>query len=471
MNKKLDSFFKISERGSSVKAEIIAGLTTFSAMAYILITTPNQLVGFMRGEVFDGIWNAVYIASILASVIGTLLYGLYAKLPYAQACSMSLSSFFFTSFIVPSLTDPVSGYQKGLFIIVLSGILFLILSVTGARKYIAKSLPEFLKRSMPAGIGLLIAVIGLESCGIISATQGTFVSLFDFHAAIKADGVTGALAVWRSVAPVVLAILGLLAIAVLEKKRVKGSILIAVGSVTLVYYVSTYTLPQFDFTRIGTAFFDFGRYGLLGAANGYTAFTGGLDAVITSIVLVVTFCLVDMFDTIGVLYATATQTNKFDENGDPISMDKAMICDSVATTSGALLGTSPCSTDIASCAGIAVGGKTGLTSVVTAICLLVCLFLTPLTAIIPACATAPVLVYVGVLMLKQFARIDMSDITIAVPAFLTLILIPLTFSVSTGIAFGAISYTVLTAVTGKFTKKDIAPACLAALFVLKLILV
>lgn len=471
--KKLDSFFKISERGSNVKTEIIAGLTTFFAMAYIVVTNPNQVVGFMNfdpvlGSSFAPIWNAVYVASILVAVIGTLLYAFYAKLPFAQACGMGLNSFFFVSFIVPNMLDPMNGYREGLCIILLSGVVFLILSVTGLRKYIATSLPDCLKKAIPAGIGLFIAFIGFKNVGIIQANQYTFVQFFDFHGAIAGQPFFDA---WKAIAPVVLALLGLFAIAVLDKFKVKGSVIITIAGVTVLYYLTTWTLPEFDFSKIGQSFVDFGKYGFLGAFKGFGIFSGGVSNVINAIVLVITFTLVDMFDTIGTLYGTASQADMLDENGDPIDIDKSMTSDSVATLTGAALGTSTCTTFVESAAGVAAGGRTGLASLVTAICFAACLFLTPLAAIVPACATAPALMYVGVLMLKNFSKVDMSDISAAVPAFLALIMMPLTYSISNGIAIGAISYVIIRLCTGKYTKKDIVVTCIAVLFTLRFFLV
>ena len=471
MNKKLDSFFKISERGSSVKTEIIAGLTTFFAMAYIVVTNPNQVVGFTFGGVFDGIWNAVYVASILVAVVGTLLYAFYAKLPFAQACGMGLNSFFFVSFILPALlsgSDPVQGYKEGLCIILLSGIVFLALSVSGARSYIARSLPDCLKKAIPAGIGLFIAFIGFKNVEIIQANQYTYVQLFDFHGAVAGKSIFDA---WCAIAPVVLALLGLFLIAVLDKKNVKGSVIIAIASVTVLYYLTTWTAPVFDLGKIGQSFKDFGSIGFLGAFEGFTVFSGGASAVINAIVLVITFCLVDMFDTIGTLYGTASQAGMLDENGDPIEIDKSMACDSVATVTGAVLGTSTCTTFVESAAGVAAGGRTGLSSLVTSICFALCLFLSPLAAIVPACATAPALIYVGVLMLKNFAKVDMSDITSAVPAFLALIMMPLTYSISNGIAVGAISYVLIRLFSGKYSKKDIIVTVIGVLFALRFFLV
>ena len=468
MNKKIDQFFKISERGSTVKTEIIAGLTTFFAMAYIVVTNPNQVVGFTFGGAFDSIWNAVYVASLLVAVVGTLLYAFYAKLPFAQACGMGLNSFFFVAFIIPSMVDPMNGYREGLCVIFLSGILFLVLSITGARSYIAKALPDCLKKAIPAGIGLFIAFIGFKNVGIIQANQYTFVQLFDFHGAVADKGIFDA---WKAIAPVVLSLLGLFLIAVLEKKKVKGSVIITIATITVLYYVSNLTLPEFDFGKIGQSFKDFGEYGLFGFAKGFSIFSGGASAIVNAVVLIITFCLVDMFDTIGTLYGTASQANMLDENGDPIDINKSMAADSIATVTGAAFGTSTCTTFVESAAGVAAGGRTGLASVVTAICFAACLFLTPLAAIVPACATAPALIYVGVLMLKNFAKVDMKDITSAVPAFLALIMMPLTYSISNGIAVGAIAYVIIAALTGKFTKKDIVVTVIAVLFTLRFFLV
>ena len=471
MREKLDRFFKISERGSTVRTEIIAGLTTFFAMAYIVVTNPNQIVSFDTTGALGTIWYATYVASILVAVVGTLLMALYAKMPFAQACGMGLNSFFFVSFILPALLsggDVIQGYQEGLLIILLSGIIFMILSLTGLREYIARALPENLKKAIPAGIGLFIAFIGFKNVGIIQANQYTFVQLFDFHGAVAGKSVFEG---WVAIAPVVLALLGLFAMAVLTKKNIKGSVIITILGVSVLYYLTTWTAPDLNMGAIGESFKAFGTIGVIGAFKGFSVFSGGASAVINAIVLVITFALVDMFDTIGTLYGTASQANMIDENGDPQNLRECMNCDSIATVTGAILGTSTCTTFVESAAGVGAGGRTGLASVVTAACFFLCLFLTPLAVIIPACATAPALIYVGVLMLKGFGKVDMDDIASAVPAFLALIMMPLTYSISNGIAVGAIAYTVLTAATGKYTKKDIVVTAIAVLFTLRFFLV
>ena len=477
----MDKFFKISERGSNVRTEIIAGLTTFFAMAYIVVTNPNQIVSFNHlapdaDPAFQQIWNAVYVASILAAIIGTLLMALYAKMPFAQACGMGLNSFFFVSFILPEIIsggDVIKGYHAGLVIILVSGIVFLLFSVTGLRVKVAKALPDCLKKAIPAGIGLFIAFLGFQNVGIIQANQYTLVQFVDIHGALKAffnevDGV-------KPFVPALLAFLGLLVIAILEKHNVKGGVLISIAGISVLYYLLSGTTPTFDMSQIGQTFKDFGSIGITGVfqADAWKrAFTGSeLGGIFSAIMLVVTFCLVDMFDTIGTLYGTASQANMLDKNGDPINVNQCMTSDSVATVAGAVCGTSTCTTFVESAAGVGAGGRTGLTSLVVAICFAVCLFLSPVASLVPTCATAPALIYVGVLMMKGFAKVDMSDLRSAVPAFLALIMMPLTYSISNGIGIGAIAYVLITLFTGKYKKNDIGITIIAALFVIKFVFV
>ena len=527
--KRLDNFFKITERGSNFKTEVIAGLTTFFAMAYIVVTNPNQITSFNRVGEMNTIWLSVYVASILVAVVGTLLYAFYAKMPFAQACGMGLNSFFFVSFILPETFggDVMKGYKEGLAIILISGLLFMILSLTGLRQYIAKALPENLKKAIPAGIGLFIAFLGFQNVGMIQINKYTLVQFFDFNGIIDATngtvselisghasgavsdavygsydslfGITGAQAAstsspeamqtwldllatdinaihaWRVIAPVVIALVGLVLMGVLSKLKVKGSVIITILGTTVLYYLATWQAPIFDFTSIGDSFVAFGKEGLFGAFDGFkTLFVpeGGeplFGVILSAIMLVITFTLVDMFDTIGTLYGAASQANMLDEEGNPINMKQSMNADSIATVTGAALGTSTCTTFVESSAGVGVGGRTGFASLITAVCFFVCLFLTPVATIIPACATAPALMYIGVLMLKGFAKVDMDDITSAIPAFLTLVMMPLTYSISNGIAIGAISYVLIKLFTGKYQKKDITVTVIAILFGLRFV--
>ncbi|MBR7098031.1 MAG: NCS2 family permease [Clostridia bacterium] len=479
----MDKFFKITERGSNYRKEIVGGLTTFFAMAYIIFVNPAQVAaegsnGWLAGLGADPvalgkIWNSVFIASVLVAFVGTLLYALYAKLPYAQACGMGLNSFFCTCFISGAYfagVDLIGGYHSGMVIVFLSGIVFLILSLTGTREYIAKAMPECLKKSIPAGIGLFIAFIGFKNAGLITANQYTFVQFVDINGAFGAEGVT-ALEAWRSVAPAMVAFAGLIIIAVLTKLNVKGAVLIGVLGSAVLYYVATWQVPEFDISAIGQAFSDFGEIGVTGLFDAEAwklAFSGKhIGGIFSAIVLIISFCIVDMFDTVGTLYGAATEAGMLDEKGDPIDMNKAMTCDSVATVTGAAIGTSTCTTFVECASGVAAGARTGFASLVTSLCFLVCLFLTPLASIVPSCATAPALIFVGVLMLKNFSNVDMSDMRSSVPAFLTLIMMPLTYSISNGIGIGCISYVLITLFTRKFTKKDIMATVIALIFIAK----
>jgi len=466
LGKKLDTFFEISARGSTIKTEIIAGLTTFFAMCYIIITNPNQMIGFSFAYPGMGtVWNAVFVGGIIAAVIGTTLMAFLAKMPLAQAAGMGLNSFFFVSFMLPAILsggNAITNYGAGLVIILISGLIFLILSATGARQFIAKALPDSLKKAIPAGIGLFIAFIGFQWSGMIVNNDYVLVGFANM---------TG----WATAGPVIAAFVGLMIIGILGKFNVKGNIILGVLASTVLYYLFTWTAPTWNWQSIGQAFSDFGTVGITSifkASSWTTAFDGvTFGGIFSVIMLIVTFCLVDMFDTIGTLYGTCTEADLLDKNGDPVNMNKSMLCDSIATVSGAVLGTSTVTTYVESSAGVSAGGRTGLASIVTSICFVICLFLTPLAQIIPQAAAAPALIYVGVLMLKSFKNVDMTDMRSAIPAFLALIMMPLTYSISNGIGVGAIAYVILTLCTGKYTKKDIVVTIIAALFALRFALV
>lgn len=465
---RLEKFFNLKENKTTVKTEVMAGITTFFAMAYIVLVAPNQLTGFSTE--YQSVWNAVYVASILVAVIGTLLMALYAKMPYAQACGMGLLSVFSVCFMLPQIIsggDVEAGYQAGLVIVFLSGILFLILSLTGAREFIARSMPDSIKKAMSAGIGLFIAFIGFQNVGIIQANPYTLTQFVDIHGAIVSEaGVVSAM-------PAILALLGFILIAILEKRRIKGGVMIGIVAITMLYYVCLGTMPSFELGQITQSFRDFKDIGFLAILNpdawrnAFSAeYVGGL---INGIIYVFVFCLVNMFDTVGTLYGVASQADLLDENGDPINLKKAMTCDSLATVASGIVGTSTASSYVESSAGVAAGGRTGLTSLVTAACFAACLFLAPLASVIPACATAPALIYVGVLMVGNIKAVDFYDMESAVPAFLTMIMMPLSYSIANGIGIGCISYVLIRIGIGKFEKKDWIITLIALLFVLKFI--
>jgi AGZA family xanthine/uracil permease-like MFS transporter len=391
---------------------------------------------------------------------------------------MGLNSFFAVAFITPAVAKGFTqeaAYGAGLVIILLSGIIFLLLSVTGLRSYIAKSLPDCLKKAIPAGIGLFIAFLGLKGSFIVSGNQYTLVQLGDLTK-WEIFNSYGELA--GGAAPMLAAILGLISIVIFNKVGAKWmkkmSIVLGILVSSVLFYLFTWTAPTFEFNQIGESFKAFGELGF-SVFNGESwaiAFDGvTFGSIFAVIMLVVTFCLVDMFDTIGTLYGTCAQANMLDKNGDPEDIEKCMLCDSIATCAGAMVGVSTVTTFVESASGVAEGGRTGLTALTTAALFAICLVLSPIAGIIPGVATAPALIYVGLLMLKNFKAVDMDDLSSALPAFIALIVMPLTYSISNGIALGAISYVLIQLFTGKYSKKDIVVTVIAILFVLRYVLV
>lgn len=449
-SQKLDNFFEISARNSSIKAEIMGGLTTFFAMCYIMFVNPATMSGANSGPIY----NAIFIATAIGAIVGTLLMAFYAKMPFAQASGMGLNAFFFVSFILFGFGDaaPFSNdaYAAGLSVIFVAGLVFMFLSVTGLRKKIAEALPDCLKKAIPAGIGLFIAFIGLQGANIVQANEFTLVQLVNLN--VFNGGVT-----WYEIAPAIAAFLGFLLIGALSKTRLaKINVIVGIIATTGLYYLfninNEAAFAVFNsMINPGEAFKDFGELGVQGWFKGFSFWTA--DVAINVVLLVITFCLVDMFDTLGTLQGTATEAGMLDENGNPQNLGKCLMADSTATVVGAMVGTSTVTTFVESASGVSQGAKTGLSSVVVAFMFFIAMFLSPLAGIIPGAATAPALIYVGVLMLKNFKDVDFSDLTNAIPAFLTLIMMPLTYSISNGIAVGMISYIFLKFFKIFFTKE------------------
>ena len=451
----LNKFFKLKEHNTSVKTEVAAGITTFMTMAYILAVNPSILADAGMDP------TAVLLATCFASFLGTALMAIWANYPFALSAGMGLNAYLAYT-VVKGF-----GYswQIALFAVFIEGLVFIALSLTKVREAIFNAIPLSLKNAVSVGIGLFIAFIGLQNAGLTVINDSTLVAITSFTDHFSTSGISA-----------LLAIVGTLLTALLYVKRVKGSILIGifgtwglgmlcqlcgiyVPDAAAGYYSLYPTFAMTDFTKIGETFgqcfnIDFSSVGIF-----------------NFIVIIFSFLFVDLFDTLGTLIGVATKADMLDKEGKLPKIRPALMADAVATTSGAILGTSTTTTFVDSAAGVAAGGRTGLSSLVTALCFFVCLFLSPVAAIVPSCATAPALIYVGVLMLKNFAKVDMSDITAAVPAFLALVMMPLTYSISNGIAVGAIAYTIITAVTGKYTKKDIVVTIIAVLFTLRFFLV
>ena len=468
----MKKLFKLNENGTTVRTEIMAGITTFFAMVYILMVNANMFANpFGDGTNILGVsYGAIYIATAISAVVGTLLIGLLSNLPLAQASGMGLNAFFvYTVCVGFGMT-----YANALFLVLIDGIVFILLTVTGLRKKIFNAIPKAVRAAIPAGIGLFIAFLGLQNAKIVIPSTSTGVTLGSFN--LLVDGS------WASIMPMVVTIVSVLAIAIMSKKNVKGAVLIGILGGTGLYYLLGLTVPDFyaNFAiDLGSPFKAFEEFGTQAFGKVFTegwnfsAFAeahGTTNLIITIVTTSLAFCMVDMFDTIGTLYGACARGNMLTEEGEIPNMDKAMLADAVATTAGAVCGTSTVTTFVESSAGVAEGGRTGLSSVVTAILFLAAMFLSPIAQLIPSCATAAALIYVGVLMISCVKEIDWHSAEVAVPAFLTLAMMPFSYNISYGIAFGLISYLVINLFTGKVKEIKVGTWVITLLFIAMLLL-
>lgn len=473
-----DSFwerkFELRKKGTSLKTEIMAGLTTFMAMVYILMVNAGMFADpFSTGVNVLGVsYGAMYIVTALSAIIGTVLIGLLSGLPLAQAPGMGLNAFFvYTMCVGFGFT-----YANALVFILIDGLVFIALTVTGLREKIFKAIPEDIKKAIPAGIGLFIAFLGVQNAKLVVPSTSTGVTMGSMNLLGGHD--------WASLVPLFVAVLGVIAIAAMSKKKVSGAILWGILGSAVLYYAliglgaafgdasSQAVFANISMSNPIDAFKDFGTQTV------GKVFTEGFNfapyieknGVANFILMLITsslaFCLVDMFDTLGTLYGACKSGNLLDEKGDVPNLNKAMMADAVATTAGAVLGTSTVTTFVESSAGTAAGGKTALTSYVVAILFALAMFLSPIAQLIPSCATATALIYVGVLMMNNVRDIEWSDPAIALPAFLTIAMMPFTYNISFGIGFGLVSHVIIKACTGKAKEVSVATYVLTVIFLL-----
>lgn len=468
----LDKFFGITKSGSNFKTEIIAGITTFMAMVYILMVNAG-----MFSEAWVGLsYGGAYIATAIGAIVGTLLMAFLAKMPLAQASGMGINAF-----IVYTLLLNGTGltYANCMVFTLLDGVIFLVLTVTGLRKKIFEAIPAAVRHAIPVGIGLFIAFIGMQNAGLIVNNDSTLVSFASFN--VLAEGATyGAMIV-----PLI-SILGVLAIAILSKKNVKGAILWGILGSAVLYYAlngigciwgDTTCLGVFTGITLDNPFTAFGDWGTQAVGQvfikgfDFSSFTGGTGSLIVILLTTaLSLCMIDMFDTIGTLYGACSKGNLLDENGAPINMDKMMLSDAIATCTGAIAGTSTVTTFVESSSGVAAGGKTGLTSLVTGVCFIIAMFLSPIAQLIPSCATATALIWVGVLMMTSVTKINWEDAAEAIVAFLTFIVMLLGYSISKGIGIGIIAYVLVKLFTGKVKEISIPTWVIAVVFLATFIL-
>ena len=467
----MERFFKLKERGTTVKTEFIAGMTTFFSMVYILMVNANMFADpFGDGSNPLGVsYGAIYIATAISAVLGTVLAGLLSNLPLAQASGMGLNAFFvYTACIGFGLS-----YANALVLVLIEGLVFIFLTITGLRKKIFDSLPHAVRVAIPSGIGLFIALLGLQNAGIVVPNSSTCVDLASFNL-LNQD--------WGDIMPMLVTVCTLLAIVIMSQKKIRGAVLIGIVGGMGLYYLLGLTVDGFyaaldikfispiqafgEFTsqslfRVFTDGFDF---------SDFTAKHGSANLILTIITTALAFCMVDMFDTLGTLYAACERANLLEENGDPINMNRGMLSDAISTTAGAICGTSTVTTFSEVNAGVAAGGRTGLTSVFCGVFFFIAMFLSPIAQFIPGCATAAALIYVGILMMGAVENITWSDFKVSVPAFLTLAIMPFTYNISYGIAFGLISYIVISVFCGDVKKIKASSWVIAFLFIAMLIL-
>ncbi len=449
----LEKLFKLRENDTTVKTEVIAGLTTFMTMAYILAVNPSML----NAAGMDT--NAALIATALAAFIGTLAMAFLANYPFALASGMGLNAYFAYT-VCGSM-----GYswQVALLAVFAEGIVFIALSLTNVREAIFNAIPLTLKHGVSAGIGLFIAFVGLQGAHLVVNSDSTLTTTVDFAGNFHTEGICA-----------VLAIVGLFITIILYIKWFKGAILIGIIATWILgmimqavgvyrvdveggFYSLFPNLAFVDLTDLGKTFGQCFRADLSGVS------------VINFIVVLLSFLFVDIFDTLGTLVGVATKADMLDSDGKLPRIKQALLADAIATSAGAIIGTSTTTTYVESSAGVAAGGRTGLSSVVTGLLFLVSIFFAPIFTAIPGFATAPALIFVGFLMVSSVIKIDFSDLTEAVPAYLCMLAMPLMYSIAEGIAMGVVSYVVINLLCGKAKKITPLMYVLAVLFICKYI--
>lgn len=458
----VERYFELQKHGTNVRTEVLAGITTFAAIAYILILNPQVLSDpFMimgETELAGKISNGVFIGTCLGAFIGTILVALYARLPFVQAPGMGLNAFFAYTVVLAM----GYSYAQALVVVFISGILFIVITAVGLREAIIRAIPNAIKTAITPGIGLFITIIGLKNSGLVVSNSATLVSLVDFSQWQNPD------ADLTAIKGALVALIGLIVMGVLHVRRVKGAILIGIVVGTLAGIPLGVTQMGNISFDLGSKFADFAEVSFL-QLDFVGLFAGDnlLHTIFTVAMLVISFSLVNMFDSMGTLMGAAKQSGMLNENGEVINMKQAMMSDAISTAAGAMVGTSTITTVVESSAGIAEGGRTGLTSLVAAFLFLGSLVFAPIVGIVPGAATAPALIFVGILMLSNIRDVDFGDMTEALPAFCTIVFMPFTYSIANGVAFGLITFCLIKLFSGK--GKEIPPmaAIVALVFILR----
>ena len=475
----MEKLFKLQENGTTVKTELLAGLTTFMTMAYIIALNPNLLTNFAVGT---PLWNGVFLATCIASAIGTICMAFMANKPFVMAPGMGLNSFF--AVVVANITvinncEYESAFQAGLVIILVEGIVFLVLTLLKVREKIVEAIPLGVRYGIAPAIGLMLMNIGVGSNVGVYAAGNDFTTPFfmmrDFFGALTPSVIRdymGAEGYTQMVLTVATAFIGLFVIILLAKKGVKAAVLLGMLVASVIYWAgeaifmgvnpfaslsgASFVPPFADMMNLTFFKFDFAGFFQLGW--------------FTAITLILTFCMIDMFDTIGTLVGTASRAGMVNEKGEMPNMKEALLSDAVGTVVGACTGTSTVTTFIESASGVEAGGRTGLTALTTGILFLACIFIAPIAAIIPAAATSAALIYVGILMLQGLKNVDFGDMDQMVPVALMLIGMPISGSIGHAIGIGLISYTIIKVFGGKAKEVSVLTYAISLLFLVKFFL-
>ncbi len=471
----MEKIFKLKENGTTVRTELVAGLTTFMTMAYIIALNPNLLTNFGQ-DGGQALWNGVFMATCIASAIGMFVMAFLANKPFAMAPGMGLNSFFYvvvTNIVGLTGFTYLKSFQAALCIILIEGIVFLALSIFNIREKIVESIPLGVRLGIAPAIGLMLMNIGFGSNAGVGPTSSFYV-MRDFFGALTPSLAQSQMgdSYPAMILTVVTMFIGFFTIVILDHKKVKGAVLIGMLVASVINWAGKFIfldtnpfaglsaekfIPPFADMAETTLFkFDFADFFEIGW--------------FTAITLVITFCIIDMFDTIGTLVGTASRAGMLDKEGKMPNMKEALLADAVGTIAGAATGTSTVTTFVESASGVEAGGRTGLTALTTGVLFLACIFLSPIAALIPAAATSSALIYVGVLMLAGLKNIDFSDMTQLVPVSIMLLAMPISGSIGHAIGLGLIVYTVMKVFTGKAKEVSVLTYVISLLFLVKFFL-
>ena len=477
----MEKLFHLKENGTNVRTEILAGLTTFMTMAYIIALNPNLLTGF--GANGQELWNAVFMATCFASAVGMFSMAFLANKPFAMAPGMGLNSFFavvVANIVAMTGMSYVASFQAALCIILVEGLVFIVLSVLNIRDKIVQAIPLGVRYGIAPAIGLMLMNIGLGSNVGVYAEGNGFTSPFfmmrDFFGALTPSVIRdsmGQTGYNQMVLTVVTAFIGLFAIIILSKRGVRAAVLLGMLIASVIYWAGDIAFLGGDpFASLATASWAPPVADMVEMTLFKFNFAGFMElGWFTALTLILTFCMIDMFDTIGTLVGTASRAGMVDENGNMPQMKQALLSDAVGTVVGACTGTSTVTTFIESASGVEAGGRTGLTALTTGVLFLACIFLSPIAAIIPGAATSSALIYVGILMLQGLKNVNFEDMDQMVPVALMLIAMPVSGSIGHGIGLGLIAYTVVKVFTGKAKEVSVLTYIISLLFLIKFFVV